>query len=62
MLSLTPIYLTLIKFNVELLPDKLLQPIIQSRVGIALNPIMEIISMELIVEFLREGGLRLPSK
>ncbi|KEI76766.1 hypothetical protein N486_13740 [Clostridium botulinum B2 128] len=61
-LSLTPIYLTLIKFNVELLPDKLLQPIIQSRVGIALNPIMEIISMELIVEFLREGGLRLPSK
>ncbi|MCS4468651.1 GerAB/ArcD/ProY family transporter [Clostridium botulinum] len=61
-LSLTPIYLTFIKFNVELLPDKLLQPIIQSRVGIALNPIMEIISMELIVEFLREGGLRLPSK
>ncbi|NFM01267.1 spore germination protein [Clostridium botulinum] len=61
-LSLTPIYLTIIKFNVELLSDKLLQPIIQSRVGIALNPIMEIISMELIVEFLREGGLRLPSK
>ncbi|ACQ52901.1 spore germination protein [Clostridium botulinum] len=61
-LSLTSIYLTLVKFNVELLPDKLLQPIVQSRVGIALSPIMEIVSMELIVEFLREGGLRLPSK
>lgn len=61
-LSLTSIYLTLVKFNVELLPDKLLQPIIQSRVGIALSPVMEIVSMELIVEFLREGGLRLPSK
>ncbi|EJO5348462.1 spore germination protein [Clostridium botulinum] len=61
-LSLTSIYLTLVKFNVELLPDKLLQPIIQSRTGIALSPIMEIVSMEIIVEFLREGGLRLPSK
>ncbi len=61
-LSLTSIYLTLVKFNVELLPDKLLQPIVQSRVGIALSPVMEIVSMELIVEFLREGGLRLPSK
>lgn len=61
-LSLTSIYLTLVKFNVELLPDKLLQPIVQSRVGIALSPVMEIVLMELIVEFLREGGLRLPSK
>ncbi len=61
-LSLTSIYLTLVKFNVELLPDKLLQPIVQSRVGIAFSPVMEIVSMELIIEFLREGGLRLPSK
>ncbi|MCR1154719.1 spore germination protein [Clostridium botulinum] len=61
-LSLTSIYLTIVKFNVELLPDKLLQPIVQSRVGIAFSPVMEIVSMELIVEFLREGGLRLPSK
>lgn len=61
-LSSSSIYLTLVKFNVELLPDKLLQPIVQSRVGIALSPVMEIVSMELIVEFLREGGLRLPSK
>lgn len=61
-LSITSIYLTLVKFNVELLPDKLLQPIVQSRVGIALSPVMEIISMEIIVEFLREGGLRLPTK
>ncbi len=60
--SSTSIYLTFIKFNVELLPDKLLQPIIQSRTGIALNPVMEIICMEIIIEFLREGGLRLPSK
>lgn len=56
------IYLTLIKFNAELIPIKFITPIIQSRIGIALTPFLEILCMEIIVEFLREGGLRLPSK
>lgn len=56
------IYLTLIKFNPELIPIKFITPIIQSRVGISLTPFLEILSMEVIIEFLREGGLRLPSK
>jgi hypothetical protein len=56
------IYLTLIKFNAELIPIKFITPIIQSRIGIALTPFLEILLMEIIVEFLREGGLRLPSK
>lgn len=56
------IYLSLLKFNVELIPVKFISPIIQSRTGIALTPFMEILSMEIIVEFLREGGLRLPTK
>jgi spore germination protein KA len=56
------IYLTLIKFNAELIPIKFITPIIQSRIGIALTPFLEILLMEVIVEFLREGGLRLPSK
>lgn len=56
------IYLTLIKFNCELIPIKFITPIIQSRTGIALSPFLEILSMEIIIEFLREGGLRLPSK
>lgn len=61
-ITLPSIYLTLIKYNVELIPIKFVTPIVQSRVGIALTPFLEIIAMELIVEFLREGGLRLPSK
>lgn len=61
-ITLPSIYLTLMKFNTELIPIKFITPIIQSRIGIALTPFMEILSMELIVEFLREGGLRLPSK
>ena len=61
-ITLPSIYLTLMKFNAELIPVKFVTPIIQSRIGIALTPFMEIVSMEIIVEFLREGGLRLPSK
>lgn len=56
------IYLTLIKFNSELIPIKFITPIIQSRIGIALTPFLEILLMEIVVEFLREGGLRLPAK
>ena len=61
-ISLSPIYLTLLKFNAELIPIKFMTPIIQSRIGIALTPFLEIVAMEIVVEFLREGGIRLPSK
>ncbi|HEY8892119.1 MAG TPA: spore germination protein [Clostridium sp.] len=61
-ITLPSFYLTLIKFNVELIPIKFVTPIVQSRVGIALTPFLEIFAMEIVVEFLREGGLRLPTK
>lgn len=61
-ITLSPLYLTLISYNVELIPIKFIIPIVQSRTGIALSPFLEILLMELIVEFLREGGLRLPTK
>lgn len=60
--TLPSFYLTLIKFNVELIPIKFVTPIVQSRVGIALTPFLEILAMEIVVELLREGGLRLPTK
>lgn len=60
--SLPSIYLTIIKFNIELLPIKFIVPIIKSRKGIALSPLNEILLMEIVVEFLREGGIRLPQK
>ncbi|WP_055668833.1 spore germination protein [Desnuesiella massiliensis] len=61
-ISLPSIYLILIKFNSELIPIKFLIPIIRTRRGIALTPFMEILAMIFVVELLREGGLRLPSK
>lgn len=61
-LTLPSMYLILIKFNAELIPVKLILPIIQSRNGIYLSPFLEILLMDFVVEFLREGGLRLPPK
>lgn len=61
-ISLPSLYLTLIQYNVELIPVKFINPIVQSREGIALTPFLEILSMEIVVELLREGGLRLPPK
>ncbi|WPC42463.1 spore germination protein [Clostridium sp. JS66] len=61
-ITLSSVYVTLIKFNSELIPLTFIQSIIESRKGIALTPFMSILSMNLVIEFLREGGLRLPSK
>lgn len=61
-ITVSPMYLTLIKYNIELLPLKFVVPIIQSRIGIPLTPFMEIMLMEIVIELLREGGLRLPTK
>lgn len=61
-ITLPSIYLTFIRYNAELIPLKFVIPIIQSRKGIPFTPLLEIISMEIVLEFLREGGLRLPSK
>lgn len=61
-ITLPSIYLALIQYNTELIPVKFINPIVQSREGIALTPFLEILAMEIVVDFLREGGLRLPPK
>lgn len=61
-LTLPGVYITIIKFNSELIPSTFIQSIIESRKGLALTPFMSMLSMNLVIEFLREGGLRLPGK
>ncbi len=61
-ITFSSVYLTLIRFNAGLIPIKFVIPIVQSRVGIALTPFLEILVLEIIIELLREGGLRIPSK
>lgn len=57
-----PIYITLIKFNAELIPNEFIKSLVQSRKGIALTPFMSLLTMELTIDLLREGGLRMPGK
>lgn len=61
-ITLSSIYLTLIKYNGELIPIEFVVPVVRSRIGISLTPFMEILILEILMELLREGGLRLPSK
>ena len=61
-ISLPSMYLTLIKYNAELIPVEFVVPIVQSRIEISLSPFMEILILEILMEILREGGLRLPTK
>jgi spore germination protein KA len=61
-ITLPSIYLTLIKYNAELIPVEFVIPVVESRIGISLSPFMEILILEMLMEILREGGLRLPSK
>jgi hypothetical protein len=61
-ICLPAVYLTFVKYNSELLPIDSIVPLVVSRKGIILNPFLEILAMEVVVEVLREGGLRLPSK
>jgi spore germination protein KA len=59
---LPAVYVTLVKFNAELIPLDLVKTIIETGTGVVLTPFLSILAMNLMVEFLREGGLRLPSK
>ncbi|SKA78600.1 GerA spore germination protein [Caloramator quimbayensis] len=58
---LEPIYLILLYYNPELFPYGLTTVIISSRQNIPLPPLLEILAMDLAVEILREGGIRLPN-
>ena len=60
-LTLSSVYLVLLMYNSELIPIALQKVIYDTRIGIPLPPFFEILIMELIVDFLREGGLRLPT-
>lgn len=61
-ITIPAIYITLTKFNSELIPIEFIESIVESRKGIALTPFMSLLAMSLTIEFLREGGLRLPGK
>lgn len=59
---LTPIYVASLTFHYEVIPQPLLVPLSESRAKVPFPPIIEALFLELIIELLREAGLRLPTK
>lgn len=60
-LTFSPIYLSLLEFNVEFLPLSFIKTLIDSRVDVPLTPFLEVFIMEILIEILREGSFRIPS-
>lgn len=59
--GLPALYIAVISFHFEVLPDELLTPIKSSIQGIPYPPIIEALIMELTIELIREAGIRLPT-
>ena len=60
-LTLSSIYLVFLSYNCQLTHLNLIKVIVSNRQSIPLPPFFEILMMEIVVEVLREGGLRLPT-
>ncbi len=58
----TPMYVAVLTYHYEMIPDDLLATLIASRSGIPFPPFLEAIILELTIELLREAGARLPTK
>ncbi|WP_127580381.1 spore germination protein [Paenibacillus koleovorans] len=55
-------YIAMTTFHYEVIPRDLLEPLIASRKNVPFPPLMEVLFLEITVEFLREAGARLPTK
>ena len=60
-LTLPPLYVALSTYNPELLPLKIATSIAIARSGVPFPPIIEALLFELVIDLIREMGLRLPS-
>ncbi|GGC98550.1 spore germination protein [Thalassobacillus devorans] len=58
----TPLYVAILTYHHEMIPQDLLATIVSSRADIPFPPILEVIVLELTIELLREAGARLPTK
>ncbi|PGL70705.1 spore germination protein [Bacillus sp. AFS055030] len=61
-LILTAFYVSICTFHYEMIPQSLLQSIMQSRSRVPFPPLVEAIFLEIVIELLREAGARLPTK
>ncbi|WP_435170262.1 spore germination protein [Paenibacillus glycanilyticus] len=58
----TSMYIAITTFHYEVIPRDLLEPLIFSRRNVPFPPLLEVLFLEITIEFLREAGARLPTK
>ncbi|MDR6550680.1 spore germination protein [Paenibacillus qinlingensis] len=61
-LILTAFYVSICTFHYEMIPQSLLQSLMQSRSRVPFPPFVEAMFLEIVIELLREAGARLPTK
>ncbi|MCG7337013.1 spore germination protein [Sporosarcina sp. ACRSM] len=59
---LTPMYVAALTYHYEVIPQTLVVPLSESRALVPFPPLFEALLLEMIIELLREAGVRLPSK
>lgn len=59
---ITPLYVAVVTYHYELIPKDLLITLVTSRRVVPFPPILEVLFLEVTIEFLREAGARLPTK
>lgn len=58
----TPMYVAIMTFHYELIPARLLEPLVGSRASVPFPPFLEALFLELMIEMVKEAGIRLPLK
>lgn len=59
---ITPSYVAVLTYHYEMIPSALMISLGKSRANVPFPPVFEAITLELIIELLREAGARLPTK
>ncbi len=60
-LATAALYVALATVNLELIPTPLFLSIAQSRLGVPMPLVFEVLALEAVIELIRQAGLRLPS-
>jgi spore germination protein KA len=58
----TSMYVAVMTYHYEVIPHNLLGPLVFSRLNVPFPPVLEVLFLEITIEFLREAGARLPTK
>lgn len=61
-IMLTSSYVSVLTYHPEMLPPALLTILSESRNRVPFPPVIEVLIIELVIEILREAGIRMPSK